>query len=293
MEDRRALKRCDGCGYEATMKRKQRFCSRECAAIARRTLPQQRCAACSREFHPRTARQRFCSTKCALIGRAPPIRECPQCAIRFSSRSASQRFCSPRCANRWHRERRLAQRSSQTRTCEVCEVTFPGHDRRRRFCSRKCQLAALRQRNRRRCELCGTEFGFVDRRRRFCSRRCGVLGSKRYRGEQAYNWKGGRTAAPRDYVKVRSPGHPRASKNHPYVLEHILVMERLLGRYLLPNERVHHLNGRRDDDRPENLELWKVPQPAGIRAADYHCPGCRCGRATTDELTEPSPLAES
>lgn len=61
--------------------------------------------------------------------------------------------------------------------------------------------------------------------------------------------------------------HPRAGSNG-YVFEHVLVMEGLVGRHLVAGETVHHLNGVRDDNRPENLELWVRPQPTGIRAAD-------------------------
>lgn len=45
-------------------------------------------------------------------------------------------------------------------------------------------------------------------------------------------------------------------------------MEAILGRTLERFENVHHINGRRDDNRPENLELWVKPQPPGQRAAD-------------------------
>ena len=81
------------------------------------------------------------------------------------------------------------------------------------------------------------------------------------------NWKGGRTRHKAGYVMIRVPGHPRAGRS-PYVFEHILVAEQLLGRHLEPGESIHHRNGIRDDNRTENLELWTKPQPSGIRVSD-------------------------
>jgi hypothetical protein len=81
------------------------------------------------------------------------------------------------------------------------------------------------------------------------------------------NWKGGRTVHKAGYIMVQCPGHPRGGKS-AYVFEHIIVMEQILGRFLLPNETVHHRNGVKDDNRPENLELWTRPQPSGIRVED-------------------------
>lgn len=99
------------------------------------------------------------------------------------------------------------------------------------------------------------------------SKRCMTCWRLSEAGPDNGNWRGGRTRHTAGYLMVRTPGHPRGGTTG-YVFEHILVAEELLGRYLKPGETVHHRNGVRDDNRPENLELWTRPQPSGIRASD-------------------------
>ena len=85
-------------------------------------------------------------------------------------------------------------------------------------------------------------------------------------GERNGNWKGGRHKNSFGYIIVLKPEHPHAKKR--YVLEHRLIVENMLKRYLQPWEQVHHRNGTKDDNRPENLELWSRAQPAGQRIRD-------------------------
>lgn len=76
--------------------------------------------------------------------------------------------------------------------------------------------------------------------------------NSKYNKNNKNNFKGGRIAHGDGYIKVLSPDHPRANKNG-YVLEHILIAEKKVGRPLSTNEVVHHINGIKDDNRPENL----------------------------------------
>jgi hypothetical protein len=107
------------------------------------------------------------------------------------------------------------------------------------------------------CEGCGKTFSFTPRpvRKIYCSHDCRNHGQYIDQPED-----GERRVDGRGYAWVGVNGH--------FVPEHRHVMEQKIGRSLIKGENVHHVNGIRNDNRPENLELWLRAQPHGQRVED-------------------------
>lgn len=142
--------------------------------------------------------------------------------------------------------------------CERCGTEFKVFHSarvRRRFCSQECKGAAASEAatvvfN---CPQCGkseTLKRAQAARKRYCSAAC---------WHEAANIRTGYTDR---------QGYRRITVDGAQMAEHRHVMEVGLGRKLLVGEVVHHKNGNRVDNRPENLELWSRKDPPGQRVAD-------------------------
>lgn len=179
----------------------------------------------------------FCSEACRKqIGTKPrrgSTKRCEECATEFYAKpNTVSRFCSSECHNRHQRRSRVVL------TCPVCAQDF----------SLGKATAAGRGES------------------PTCSRACDTLRRTTNAVGREHN---GRPAV-RDhdgYIRVWQPDHPKAFRNG-WVLEHRLVMEQVLGRFLETGEHVHHINGRKWDNRPENLAVLGHSEHSVITQAE-------------------------
>lgn len=152
-------------------------------------------------------------------------------------------------------------------TCGKEFQTFPSKIKKGygKYCSHKCRRytseAKIRMSNahkgRKRPEISGRNHPMWRKKHSPKTKR---RMSEANKGSKNPSWKGGKIIHD-GYVLINNPDHPSASNG--YVLEHRLIIEKQIGRYLTPQETVHH-RGKKDDNRPHLLIAF-ISNPVHMR----------------------------
>lgn len=138
-------------------------------------------------------------------------------------------------------------------------------------CKKDCKISNGKYK--RTCVICGKEFNttLTEIKRgggNCCSRKCYYKRFKKIvkKGKESPNWNGGRIKTISGYIEVYCPEH-KISNNRGYVFEHLLVMEKFLGRYIKKEEVVHHIDENKSNNDINNLMLFPT---IGAHIAFHH-----------------------
>lgn len=173
------------------------------------------------------------------------MKSCKYCNKEFDHYKSYTKYCSLKCRKKFHHESEMNRRRSDPI-----------------YRARRNKIEIERRHKKRQEDKDYREKHNSDEKARY--RRKNGINSD---ADLKIAPKGSGSLTRHGYRQITMKDHPNARRDGT-MFEHTFVMSKHLGRPLKRGETVHHLNGIRDDNRIENLELWCGSHRYGQRVSD-------------------------